>query len=111
MQMHSISHRQSDGTGRQRAWSCWPVAAAAAAAAADTLLFCRPLAAADWSGRPAGEHSGGTMGNTFRKMFDSLFGSREMRVVMLGERCPYSIAACDRTAPTLEMAASSLVQG
>jgi hypothetical protein len=25
------------------------------------------------------------MGNTFRKMFDSLFGSREMRVVMLGE--------------------------
>jgi hypothetical protein len=26
------------------------------------------------------------MGNTFRKMFDSLFGSREMRVVMLGEK-------------------------
>lgn len=26
------------------------------------------------------------MGQSFRKMFDSLFGSREMRVVMLGER-------------------------
>lgn len=25
------------------------------------------------------------MGQSFRKMFDSLFGSREMRVVMLGE--------------------------
>lgn len=25
------------------------------------------------------------MGNTFRKLFDSLWGSREMRVVMLGE--------------------------
>lgn len=24
------------------------------------------------------------MGNSFRKMFDSLFGNREMRVVMLG---------------------------
>lgn len=27
-----------------------------------------------------------TMGNTFKKMFDSLFSSREMRVVMLGAR-------------------------
>ena len=25
------------------------------------------------------------MGNTFRKLFDGLFGNREMRVVMLGE--------------------------
>jgi len=28
------------------------------------------------------------MGNTFRKLFDSLFGNREMRVVMLGKCQP-----------------------
>lgn len=26
----------------------------------------------------------GTMGNTFRKLLDNLFGNKEMRVVMLG---------------------------
>lgn len=26
------------------------------------------------------------MGNTFRRLFDGLFGNREMRVVMLGTR-------------------------
>jgi hypothetical protein len=33
------------------------------------------------------------MGNTFRKLFDGLFGSREMRVVMLGEQALAALAA------------------
>ena len=34
------------------------------------------------------------MGNTFRKMFDGLFGSREMRVVMLGENEGRCLRCC-----------------
>lgn len=42
------------------------------------------------------------MGNTFRKLFDSLWGSREMRVVMLGKQVEVVKSQVDRRPNVLE---------